>query len=48
MLFNIFIDNLDDETEYTLSKFKSANELAVVVMLNARASRQRNLKKLEK
>lgn len=47
MLFNIFIDNLDDETEYILSKFKGDTKLGRVVdMLNVRASTQRDLEKL--
>lgn len=48
ILFNIFIDNLDDETEYILSKFKGDIKLnRVVDMLNVRASTQRDLEKLK-
>ena len=47
-MFNIFSDNLDDETEYIFSKFKGDTKLGRVVdMLNARASTQRDLEKLE-
>lgn len=48
MLFNIFIDNLDDETEYILSKFKGDTKLGRVAdMLNTRSSTQRDLEKFE-
>lgn len=41
ILFNIFIDNMDDEIEYILSKFKGDVKLGRVLdMLNVGASTQ--------
>lgn len=47
-LFNIFIDNLDNEKEYILSTFKGDTKLGRVTdMLNAKTSAQRDLEKLQ-